>query len=847
MWPVLKHYDQQHLQRIALPLGGIGTGTVSLGGRGDLRDWEIVNRPAKGFMPAAQHGGSQFPFFAIHMRSADNTTVTRALEGTLALADYEGAFGCTTPNHGLPRFRNCSFSAAYPLGQVHLSDPEVPLQVRLEAFNPLIPADAENSGIPVAVLRYVLTNPTAASITATVCGNVPNFIGMDGSQQSTTWNGEHAAVGAKANRNSFRTGEGVQGIFMQAGALDTGAETWGTMALTTLTGQALSYRTSWKSLSWGGGLLDYWDDFSADGMLDERDDASDSPMASLAVQVEIPAGESRAVTFLLSWHFPNRYTWTPRASEGCDCGGQCRRADDRIGNYYAVQYADAWQVAERTAAQLASLEKGTLRFVNAFCASSLPPAVKEAALFNVSTLRSQTCFRTPDGLFYGFEGTCNDRGCCVGSCTHVWNYEQALAFLFGELALTMRQVEFAHATDANGLMSFRVNLPISRANEAGKVAADGQMGCLMKLYRDWQLSGNDALLRALWPGAKKALEFCWIPGGWDADRDGVMEGCQHNTMDVEYYGPNPQMGAWYLGALRAAEEMARAVGDTAFAATCHDLFERGSAWVDTHLFNGEYYEHEIRPPSSPVPEAFRAGMGTDDLSDPALQLGAGCLVDQLVGQYMAHICGLGYLLQPEHMRTTLHSLMRYNFKEGFYGHFNNMRSFVLGDESALLMASYPLGRRPLRPFPYYTEVMTGFEYIAAVHMLYEGLLDDGLRVISAIRDRYDGLKRNPFDEAECGHHYARAMASWGAVVALTGFHYSAVTGLMRFAAQPGQAFWSTGHAWGTCAQTATDSGMRLELTVLYGELPLSRIVLDNEQEFILDSSKRFGAGETVLF
>lgn len=242
----------------------------------------------------------------------------------------------------------------------------------------------------------------------------------------------------------------------------------------------------------------------------------------------------------MTWHFPNRLTWTPKNNE-----------DDLVGNFYASQYQDAWDVAEKTASRLDDLEKETVEFVRAFCESSLPPEVKEAALFNLSTLRSQTCFRTRDGRFYGFEGSSNHGGCCYGSCTHVWNYEQATAFLFGSLARSMREVEFGHATNPDGLMSFRVGLPLNRACDFNRAAADGQMGSIMKMYRDWQLSGDDSLLHSLWPNVKKALEFCWIPGGWDADRDGVMEGCQHNTMDVEYFGPNPQMGIWYLGALRA--------------------------------------------------------------------------------------------------------------------------------------------------------------------------------------------------------------------------------------------------------------------------------------------------------
>ena len=153
-------------------------------------------------------------------------------------------------------------------------------------------------------------------------------------------------------------------------------------------------------------------------------------------------------------------------------------------------------------------------------------------------------------------------------------------------------------------------------------------------------------------------------------------------------------------------------------------------------------------------------------------------------------------------------------------HFNNMRSFALGDEKALLMASWPKGR-PKVPFPYFSEVMTGFEYTAAVGMLYEGMEDKGLEMIKNIRKRFDGLKRNPFDETECGHHYARAMASWSAVLALSGFHYSAIKKTITFTSKPGNYFWSNGYAWGVC-EIKNDE---VSLKVLHGKLELDSLTL----------------------
>lgn len=867
-WPILKHYGGTHLRRIAMPLGGIGTGTVSLGGRGDLRDWELMSRPGKGFVPTTTGGSHRVgPFFALRAQSTSKGTapVARVLEGAIPPEDFEGATGSPVMNAGLPRFADATFDAAYPLGQVTLSDPQVPVRARLEAFNPLIPGDTDRSGLPVAVLRYVLLNEGDDDLRVTVCGNVPNFIGIDGWQHNRAWDGAPLPGGASANRNHWRSDEQLHGMFMDSAGVESGRDTWGTLALALMptmdaagapVEMELSHRTQWANRPWGDSLLEFWDDLVRDGRLDEpaqaaaqeaaqgaaQDAGQDGPMASLAATLDLPAGEARAVTFLLTWHFPNRFPWhltDPPAP--------------MLRNAYAQRFEDAWALAQWMGPRLAELERDTLAFVRSFCESDLPEPIKESALFNVSTLRSQTCFRTADGRFFGWEGCHDQLGSCHGSCTHVWNYEQATAFLFPELARTMREVEFAHATDDRGLMSFRVDLPLEKAQGHAHAAADGQMGCVMKLYRDWQLSGDDAMLRALWPQARAALAFAWVPGGWDGDQDGVMEGCQHNTMDVSYYGPNPQMGAWYLGALRAAAAMADHLEDTAFADRCRALADAGGRWMDEHLFNGEWYQHQIRPPretGEPAPGLRLPGEEVD-ADNPPYQLGTGCLIDQLVGQYMAHVAGLGYLLDRAHVRQTLRSIMRYNFQPSMQGHFNCMRTYALGDEAAVTMASYPRGDRPGRPFPYFTEVMTGFEHTLAAHMLFEQMHEPALRVIRAIRERYDGRRRNPFDEAECGHHYARAMASWAHVLAWTGFHYSAVSGAMRFAAatEPMRWFWSIGDAWGTFEQRPADEGIEVTLRIVRGRVSIQRLALTDVERreqaaLVSERSRSLSAGET---
>ena len=578
-WPVLNHYDEAHIERIAFPVGGIGTGTVSVNGRGQLVDWEIMNIPAKGFS-TTQHGNDA-PFFAIYINDG-KTKFTRGLMGPLLNSEYEHMEGRPANHHGIPRFEKATFDTAYPFGIVNLSDSTLPADVKMEVFNPLIPTNADDSGIPIAVLRYVVSNKSDKPIEVSVCGSIRNFIGKDGSKFHRFWNGENYYDGAVKNKNEFRNEDNLKGIYFMPGEIDKDDPAWGTIALTTDTKGKISYRTSSVKNDWNNAVLDFWDDFSNDGILLEKEEqVDDDPMASLAVQQTIPAGDEKVFQFYLTWHFPNRKAWSKEI----------------VGNYYTTQYKDAWDVIQKTKPRINTLENQTIQFVNAFLGSDFPKPVKEAALFNLSTLRSQTVFRIADGHLMGWEG-CMDRvGSCAGTCTHVWNYEQATPFLFGELSETMRDVEFNYATAGNGKMSFRAGLPLIKAQRGG-TAADGQMGTIMKMYRDWQLSGDTEFLSKSWPKVKSALEYAWLENSWDANADGVMEGSQHNTMDVNYSGPNPQMQFWYLGALKAATEMALALKEKSFAKKCNSIYESGAKWTDENLFNGEYYEHQVLDPEN---------------------------------------------------------------------------------------------------------------------------------------------------------------------------------------------------------------------------------------------------------
>jgi uncharacterized protein (DUF608 family) len=803
-WPRVREYEGEHLREIAMPIGGIGTGTVSLSGHGGLRDFEVRNSPAKGFNPPGA-------FLAVRAAGAGGPVFQRALEGPIRAA-LMGVDGTKGPNAGMPRFACNDFASAYPLAQVRLWGQEAPLAARLEMFNPLVPADTRVSGMPFLAIRIALESRSDEPLALSVSANLPNFAGVN--ERKAVWIEEGL----------------LRGVLLSGREADDAHANNGTVALATIHPGDVTSRTAWRQRrpDFSDGL-DVWSDMFEDGRFDQpRAGEMTTTGASIAAQLNLAPNDTAEVVFLIGWHFPNRVGWSK---------------DGVVGNHYATHYEDAWEVLKTAARDLESLEAQTVQFVHAICSSNLPSEVIESALNNLIPLRSETSFLSADGRLRGWEG-CNDQtGSCEGSCTHVWNYEYVTPYLFGDLARGMRELEFSDALHDDGSMSFRIGMPGAHARDLPVAAADGQMGSVVRLYREWLFSADTEFLRRTWPGAKRALEFAWLPGGWDADQDGLMEGCQHNTMDVEYFGPNPEVGLWYLAALAAAARMARAMGEEKFASRCEDLHTDGARRLEAELFNGEYYEQKVLP----IPDHVIPALGffhNKGQTEPQFQVGPGCLAGQLVGDVAARLAGLGPVADSDHSRVALKSVHRHNFTASLRGHFNEQRSYAVDGEAGTVMCTYPRGGRPDRPFPYWSEVWTGIEYTAALGMIQAGLRAEALQLVRAVRSRHDGSNRNPFDEPECGHHYARAMSAWGLIPALTGFHWSALEGRMEFAVADERArwFWATGHAWGTVLQEPRGDGLDVELGLMGGQLPIRSLLITGKAEVPVD---RIVPGEVV--
>lgn len=785
----------------AFLLGGIGTGNVSVGARGQLRDWEIFGTAGKGnYMPNG--------FFAIWTRQDNEKPSYKVLESRLkppftkarGFVDHEVA--------GLPRFAHSVCHGKYPFFQVDFLEDGLPYEVSMESFTPFIPLNAEDSGLPTAILRYRVKNRTDRPMAVSVAGSLSNMTSLIKYDKHTWDNYQSADAGV----NEYREDGTVRGLYFRPKTLADTSLYYGTMALTT-THKDISYKRAWLNGGWWDGLQDMWDDFTEDGRLEAEPLYTQKDVdwlypdltGSLAVHETLEAHEEKVFEFQLSWYFPNRVNcWTKSMYDTC-----LRPQEATVKKHYINRFRSAWEVAAYTFGHLETLEHYSREFTRALYTTTLPDYVIESVANNITVIRSNTCFWLADGKFLAWEGCFDDEGCCEGSCTHVWDYAQTMAFLFPELERQMRRNEYTLETEENGKMNFRTYKVFGMGGHDHVPAADGQMGTIVRLYREWMLSGDDAFLCEMWENAKKTLDFAFEY--WDKDGDFVFDTNQFNTYDIAFQGPSSMVNSLFFAALKAGSRISRYLGDVKRAKRYEKAFEIGSKNMDAMLWGGRYYVQKL-----------------DDLNEYRYQYGSGCLSDQLFGQTLAHLTGLGYVLPKAHVKQAVKEIFENNFMEDFTNFSNPQRTYVLNDETGLVLCTWNDAKRPRLPFPYSDEVWTGIEYQVATNLIYEGFVEEGLTLVRSIRDRQNGIARNPWNEVECGHHYARSLASYGVYVALCGYAYDLPAGRISFqpriCADDFSCFFSTGSAWGIYKQKkAADGSITSEVHTIYGSMDGVRV------------------------
>jgi uncharacterized protein (DUF608 family) len=508
-------------------------------------------------------------------------------------------------------------------------------------------------------------------------------------------------------------------------------------------------------------------------------------LGSVSRTVSLAPDQEAVVTFVVAWHFPLR--------------------PDR-GQFYATRFPDALTVAQYVAANFDRLAEQTRRWHETWYDSTLPYWLLDRLFSTVSTLATGTCQWWANGRFWAWEGV----GCCHGTCTHVWNYEHGMARLFPQLERSVREMQDYHSeagfVEETGMVRFR-------GEGWNAWAADGQAGTVLKAYREHLVSPDDRFLQRLWPRVRKSLEFLI---NQDGDSDGLIEGSQHNTYDIDFFGPNTMVGSLYLAALRAGEQMARTVGEREFAAACHKIFESGSRLTVEKLFDGEYFVQKV-----------------DLAKHPKHQYADGCLADQLFGQGWAHQVALGYVYPEDKVRASLEAIWKYCWAPDV-GPQNEVhppqRWFARPGEAGLFTCTWPKSKH-LGPESvlYRDEVWTGIEYQVAGNMIWDGMLTEALAICRAVHERYHPAKHNPWNEIECGDHYARGMASHGVFLALCGFEYDGPQGHLgftpRMTPENFRAAFTAAEGWGTFSQQLQPEAARFEIAVRWGQLNVKTLAL----------------------
>lgn len=822
-------YTGRKKKEISFPIGGIGSGSIGLAGNGSIVDVEIKNSPNKG-------SEGRFTHFAIKAENETEVLDVRALNtdqqpgymGQLERDRYTG-FGWGPDRGsmaGFPHFKEGEFEGEFPIAVLDFKDEHFPGTVKMMGFNPLIPTNEDDSSIPGAFFEFEITNTEKEILTYTLAFSCNNYY----SHNNACHRYEHT--------------DGLHLMYMDNNE-DTETTAYGNMTMATDCSE-VSYQEYWFRGNWFDNIAVFWNDFKAPGRFanrryEEEKDGQEvyagNDIATLAAHVKINAGETKKVRFVLAWSMPYMTNTWQITQIGLSKEELEKRRTTKWKNYYATIFDTSKDSAVYGIKEFSRLYEETGIYTKWMYHSTLPKEVLDAVAANVSVLKSTTCLRLSDGSLYGFEGTHPHEGSCEGSCTHVWSYAYTAAFLFPRLERSARTLEYTRSMQPDGGMGFRLQLPLEFGPTNFRPAADGQYATVLRVYREYMVSGDKKWLKSIWPAVKQTIEYAWSgenPDKWDADKDGILEGRQHHTLDMELFSPNSWLSGLYLAGLLAGVKLAEIMEDEDAAREYQQVFESGQKKLNQELFNGEYFIQQVDLKDKERLAIFHGGF-SDNSQDAVksywnpengemkYQIGEGCSIDQVLGQWHGDLLGLGDIFEKDKVKSALEAIYRYNYIPEMHEHVNPCRIYALNDESGLIICAYPKDKKkPAISVPYAEETMHGFEYQAASHMIKRGMEEEGLTCVKAIRDRYDGERRNPWNELECGSNYARSMASYALLLVYSGFSFDMHRKMIGF--EPlhkgdSSFFWSLDSGFGHV--TFADKSMAIYVD--YGTLALKYI------------------------
>lgn len=757
-------YTGRYLNRLAFPIGGMGAGMVCLEGTGAISHVSVRNTPDIHHEPV---------MYAALTVKGKGENIAKVLQGPVPERKYFGkpqsSLGLARTTYGLPRFSESTFLSRFPFGEIQLEDEDIPIKVEITGWSPFVPGQEDDSSLPTGALEYHFSNPSDKSRECIYSFHSENFMQIP---LPPDWG------------NNFEPGDSIKefknGFLLWQDGTDENPHHEGGFAFF-VDDENVKVNHRWfrgvqfdpQTITWKN---------VQDGKIVENSPVDGTvPGASLYVPFTLKPNEEKTITLKFCWYVPKSNL--RKGAEVPETEGSCCSSRTHVP-WYAGQFNNIHELADYWGNRYDDLRKKTELFTTSFYESTLPNEVMEAITANLTILKSPTVLRQTDGRLWAWEGSRDNSGCCPGSCSHVWNYAQAIPHLFPSLERALRETEFHENQNSQGYQKFRASLPIRPTDTGRHAAADGQLGGILKVYRDWRISGDSEWLKKLWPQMKQSMDYCIET--WDPGHKGVLNEPHHNTYDIEFWGADGMCTSFYLGALIAFMKMGEVLNED--ISYYKKLYEKGKLYTESELYNGEYFIQKVQWEGlrSKNPVESVKGQWNIDYSPEAIELfkkegpkyqyGTGCLSDGVIGDWMAKVCGIGEpILSADKVKSHLRAVHNYNLKENLSKHINPQRpSYALGNDGGLLLCTWPNGNEPTLPFVYSNEVWTGIEYQVAAHLMFEGMVEEGLEIVRTCRKRYTGKNRNPFNEYECGSWYARAMSSYSMIQALTGVRYDAV-------------------------------------------------------------------------
>jgi len=809
-------YSGESLRAVTLPLGPIGGGNISIAGDGGLRQWQISNKvnhvaavPDSFF--AVKVGNKSF------VLQSDKLYDASGFKPAPIISDHIVPQCSIDLLKVIPGVSDVEITAKYPVVEVDYKDSSLPVEVHLESWSPKIPSNSKDSAIPAIIFDFHVKNTSTNVVDISLLSSLQNIAGWNGHD---VINNEVDCHGYGGNANSLLTSGSLYGIDMNNLSLASDHPFNGHVAIAgvSMDGDKLSSMLQYTTVK------SLWSYFNSTGLPGQGllgpSQAGTTYNGAVNIARTLKPGESSVFTYILGWHFPNRYRdW--------NLGVTVPNTNVFVGNYYATQWKTMQQVLEYTRDSLDRLRKATYAFRDAMFNSTLPWQLIDSAAGRVSVLNSPSCMWQADGNFYAFEGCSTTSGCCPLNCTHVWNYEMALAILYPDVERTMREIDLVHMITPHGVIPSRTTCPLELRRQwqlwenyatdpaSCTICVDGEIGTVLKTYREVLHGAPKDWLHKLWPAIKLVMNH-WL-NVLDGDKNGLVYGPQPNTYDVSTYGYMVLIGALYLCGLRAAEEMAILEGDKDFEKICHDRFLLGTVNLDAKCFtNGKWYTHVVDP-----------NHATNVLTDATV-------IGVMYGQWWAHILNLGYLLPKEHVQSHL----IYTFERNFVTSFDfkqSPRTFCDARDNGWITGKWDDGKRPQNPLRYTGEAAwSGVLYPFAGLLLVEGLQHQSLQVLEVIRYLYDGTRRSPWNEIECGDHYTRCMSAFALFKLAAGNSWTrndddtlSLTFNPIMNQSDFKGFFSVGTAWGSYMQCNVHE-KRVQLSVSYGMLNMSTLNISME-------------------